>query len=350
MIQVQGLQTSLLSLGTMTFGMQCDYQQSARIMDYAVDKGINFFDTAELYPSPVLERETMHRTEDFIGKWMLGNKVKRDKIVFVSKVMGPTDGMGKSGANPRPNPDPLSPKTIQTSIDGVLKRLHIDCLDIFLVHWPVRRTNFFGRLGYVHGAEDFDVEQQIFDIIKTMDGLIKDGKIRHYGVSNESAWGLMKYIQIADANTLARPVTIQNAYSLLNRSFEVGLAEIAIRENIGLMAYSVLGGGMLTGKHLNGYVKGSRYDLYLQYYGRYLKPQGQEAIKEYVALANKHGVNPAQMAIAFCNQRDFLLTTITGQNSCEQLDDYIESEKLELSPEMLEGIEKIHTKYTYPCP
>ena len=347
MIKVKGLDTPLLSLGTMTFGVQSDYAQSARIMDMAMDNGINFFDTAELYSSPVVEQETMHRTEEFIGKWRAERNISQDKIVMVSKVMGPTDNMGGK----RPNPDPLTPKTIHASIDATLKRLGIDCLDIYLVHWPLRKTNFFGKLGYQHHADSFDVEKQILDIMTTMDALIKAGKIRHYGVSNETAWGLMKYIQLADAHNLPRPVTIQNAYSLLNRSFEVGLAEVAIRENIGLMAYSVLGGGMLTGKHMNGFAKGSRYDLYLKYYGRYLTPQGIDATKAYVNIANKHGVNPAQMAIAFCNQQDFLFTTITGQNSCEQLQDFIDSQDLQLSPELLADLEDVNqNQNTYPCP
>ena len=348
MIKVAGLDTPLLSLGTMTFGMQSDYDQSARIMDMAVDNGINFFDTAELYATPTLDQDSMYRTEKFIGRWLMDNQVKRDKIVFVSKVMGPTGGSDKE--HPRPNPEPLTPATIQASLDGILQRLHLDCLDIYLVHWPLRPTNFFGKLAYKHTQSDFDVEAHILQTIQTMDALIKAGKIRHYGVSNETAWGLMKYIQIADANNLPRPVTIQNPYSLLNRSFEVGLAEIAMRENIGLMAYSVLGGGILSGKHINGFTKGSRYDLYPEYNKRYTTPQGLEAIKAYVALAKKQGLNPAQMAIAFCNQQEFLFTTITGQNSCEQLQDFIDSQNITLSPELLAEIEAIHHQYTYPCP
>ena len=218
------------------------------------------------------------------------------------------------------------------------------------MHWPLRKTNFFGQLGYRHTEADFNVEDHILQTIQTMHELIKAGKIRHYGVSNESAWGLMKYIQIADANNLPRPVTIQNPYSLLNRSFEAGLAEVAIRENIGLMAYSVLGGGMLSGKHINGYAKGSRYDLYPEYNKRYTTPQGLESIKAYVALAQKHGLKPAQMAIAFCNQQEFLFTTITGQNTGEQLQDFIDSQNITLSPELLTEIEEIHTQYPYPCP
>ena len=350
MIKVKGLETPLLSLGTMTFGVQSDYATSARIMDMAMDNGINFFDTAELYSIPAKERETMGRTEEFIGKWMGERKISQDKITMVSKIMGPTPHFGDTEISPRPNPEPLTPKTIQSCLDGILGRLHIDCLDIYLIHWPLRQTNCFGKLGYSYEQEDFDVEQHILATITTMDGLIKAGKIKHYGVSNESAWGLMKYIQIADANNLPRPVTIQNPYSLLNRSFEVGLAEVAMRENIGLMAYSVLGGGMLSGKHIGGFAKGSRYALFGQYFGRYLTPTGLQATEEYTALAKKHGLNPAQMAIAYCNQQPFLFTTITGQNSCEQLQDFIDSQDIELSPEVLAGIEEINKKSPYPCP
>ena len=343
------LKTSLLSLGTMTFGGQNDYNQSAEMLDMSIDNGINFIDTAELYPSPANKPDNAHHTELFIGKWLVENKIKRQDLVIVSKVMGPMGGQDDDNP-PRVCIDPLSPNTIKTATDNILKRLNSDYIDILLVHWPLRSTNCFGKLGYVHSEEGFNVENQIRETIKTMDDLIKAGKIRHYGVSNETAWGLMKYIQIADNENLPRPVTCQNPYSLLNRSYELGCSEIAIRENIGLMAYAVLGGGVLTGKHLGGFEKGSRYDIHREYYGRYIKPQGVEATKAFVELAKQHNTDPTQMAIAFVNTREFLLTTITGSTKPEHLQAYIDSVNFELSDELLAGIEEVHNKYTYACP
>ena len=344
------LKTSLLSLGTMTFGAQNDYNQSAEMLDMAVDNGINFIDTAELYPSPADRADNAYHTELFIGRWLSQNKIKRDDLIIVSKVMGPMGEPDELGEPARDCTDPLSPKTIKKSSDEILQRLNTDYIDILLVHWPLRNANYFGRLGYVHDAENFNVENQIRETIKTMDELIKAGKIRHYGVSNETPWGLMKYIQIADNEGLPRPITCQNPYSLLNRSYEVGCAEVGMRENIGLMAYSVLGGGVLTGKHLNGFEKGSRYDLHREYYNRYIKPQGIEATKAFVELAGKHGVCPTQMSLAFVNTREFLLTTITGSTKPQHLQAYIDSVNFELSDELLAGIEEVHKKYTYSCP
>ncbi|MGB1360749.1 MAG: aldo/keto reductase [Alphaproteobacteria bacterium] len=344
------IKTSLLSLGTMTFGAQNSYEQSAEMIDMAIDNGINFIDTAELYPSPADEEHNAYHTEQFIGKWLNTSNVNRNDLVIVSKVMGPHNHEDELSKVARPNKDPLSPTTITSSVDGILKRLNTDYIDVLLIHWPLRNANCFGVLGYDHKKENFDVEKQILDTITTMDKLIKDGKIRHYGVSNETAWGLMKYIQLAENNNLPKPVVCQNPYSLLNRSYEVGCAEVSMREDIGLMSYSVLGGGVLSGKHINSIAKDSRLDLRPDYYGRYVKPQAIKATKAYTELANKHGIDPAIMAIAFVNEKDFNLTTITGSTKPQHLQTYIDSVNVKLSSELLAEIEEIHKQYTYPAP
>lgn len=344
------LKTSLLSLGTMTFGAQNNFQESSQMLDMAIDNGINFIDTAELYPSPADEHHNAHHTEMFIGKWIKTKKINRDNLVIVSKVMGPMSQLIELDNPSRVCINPLSGETIKSSVDKILSRLNTNYIDILLVHWPLRNSNFFGKLGYIHQQEDFDVNKHIQSTIETMNELIESGKIRHYGVSNETSWGLMKYIQIADKENLPRPVVCQNPYSLLNRSYEVGMAEISIREKIGLMAYSVIGGGILTGKHINGFVKNSRYDLRPDYYSRYTNKESLDATNEYVNLAKKYNICPTQMAISFVNKQQFILSTITGSTKTKHLQSYIDSLSADLPNELLTEIEQIHRKFTYPAP
>ena len=344
------LKTSFLSLGTMTFGAQNNYKESSQMLDMAIDNGINFIDTAELYPSPADEHHNAYHTEMFIGKWIKDNKINRNNLIIVSKVIG-----AMSQPNELSNPariciNPLSKDTVKSSVDKILSRLNTDYIDILLVHWPLRNANFFGKLGYIHKQEDFDVNKHIQSTIETMNELIKSGKIKHYGVSNETAWGLMKYIQIADKEKLPRPVVCQNPYSLLNRSYELGMAEISSREKIGLMAYSVIGGGILTGKHIKGFEKNSRYDLRPDYYNRYTNTESLNATNEYVNLAKKHNICPTQMAISFVNKQQFVLSTITGSTKSEHLQSYIDSLNTELSNKLLAEIEQLHRKFIYPAP
>ncbi len=338
---------STLCLGTMTFGMQNSKQDAFDILDYAVDKGLTYIDTAELYPVPAINIDSLHLTEDYIGQWQTQSPINRDKITFVSKVMGP---VGERSTQARPQQNPLSPETITVAIEGTLKRLRIDCLDIYLVHWPIRSANFFGKLQYPYTEDTFDVDAQILQVIETMHTLIQQGKISHYGLSNETAWGMMKYIHLADKHNLPKPVTVQNPYSLLNRSYEVGCAEVSHREGIGLMSYAVTANGSLTGKHLNGLVKNSRMHRWPEYFGRYEKPQARKAVQAYVDLARDTGISPTVLAVAFALHQPFMDCAIVGATTTAQLQQWIDAWDVVLDDTILDRIEDIHNVYTYPCP
>ena len=340
-------ESSTLCLGTMIFGTQNTQQDSFAFMDYAYKHGINCFDTAELYPVPAIKLDTLHLSENIIGDWIQQSGVNRDTLTLVSKVMGP---VGERSQSARPQQDPLSPKTIRSAIMGTLQRLKTEYLDIYLVHWPIRNSNFFGKLEYTPQEESFDVEAQILSVIQSMDSLIQQGKILHYGLSNETAWGIMKYIQLAEKHNLAKPVTVQNPYSLLNRSYELGCAEISHREGIGLMSYAVTASGALTGKHMNGPAKNSRLALWPKYFGRYEKQQGKKAIKAYVDLAHDIGMSPATLAIAFALQKPFMDCAIIGCSKMFQLQQWIDAWDITLGEDILNRIEEIHNIYTYPCP
>ena len=337
------LNASKLCLGTMTFGMQNTIQDAFNQLDMATNNGINFIDTAELYPSPVIDINTMYETENYIGKWLKQSNINRQDLILLSKVMGQTN-------KHRPNPNPLQPQTIKKSIDGTLNRLRTDYLDIYLVHWPLRNSNFFRKLGYIHTPEDFDVNEHILQTIKVMDELIKQGKIRHYGISNEAAWGIMKYIQLAEQHNLAKPVLVQNPYSLLNRSYEVGGAEVSHRENIGFMSYATLASGLLSGKHIKNIQPNSRIDLYPDYFQRYTTPSGLQAIEKYVDLAHYFNISPTTLAISFALSKPFMTSAIIGATSTIQLQQLINAINTQLSSEILIKIDEIHRQHTYPCP
>ncbi len=338
---------STLCLGTMTFGIQNDKKESFELLQYAVDNGINYIDTAELYPVPALDIASLHLTENYIGAWWANAGLNRDNITFVSKVMGP---MGGRSTQARPQQNPLSPETINTAIDGTLKRLQLDCLDIYLVHWPLRTSNFFGTLSYPCAEESFDVNAQMLQVIETMDTLIKQGKILNYGLSNETAWGMMKYVQLAEQHNLAKPVTVQNPYSLLNRSYEVGCAEVSHRENIGLMAYAVTANGSLTGKHLKGIAPNSRMHKWPEYFSRYDNPQAHKAVQAYVDLAQDMGISPTTLAVAFTLQQPFMDCAIIGATHTAQVQDWIDAWDVVLNADIIKRIKDIHAIYTYPCP
>ncbi|AER31445.1 NADP(H)-dependent aldo-keto reductase [Pantoea ananatis] len=336
------LEVSQLGLGTMTFGEQNSEADAHAQLDLALSSGINLIDTAEMYPVPP-RPETQGLTEKYIGSW-LKKTGSRDKIVLASKVAGPTRG---NDASIRPNMA-LDRKNIREALDASLKRLNTDYIDLYQLHWPQRQTNFFGKLGYQYSENSVPVT--LLETLEALAEQVRAGKIRYIGVSNETPWGVMRYLQLAEKHELPRIVSIQNPYSLLNRSFEVGLAEISQHEGVELLAYSCLAFGTLSGKYLNGaQPAGSRNTLFSRF-TRYSGEQSQLAVAEYVALAQKHQLDPSQMALAFVRQQPFVSSTLLGATTLDQLKINIDSANVTLSNEVLEELEAIHRRYTYPAP
>jgi len=336
-----GIEVSRICLGTMTWGEQNTEAEGHAQMDRAVGAGLNFFDTAEMYPVPT-QSSRAGRTEEIIGKWFASRK-SRESIVLATKVSGPA-GM----AVPRKGSAALDPANIRLAIDASLMRLQTDYVDLYQVHWPARHTNYFGQLGYVHEPGDQTVPVE--DTLGALSDLVVAGKIRAVGVSNETPWGILEYLRLGDRKGAPQIVSIQNPYSLLNRSFEVGLAEIAIREKIGLLAYSPLGFGALSGKYLNHqWPKGARMTLFHEF-KRYLSPEARAATAAYVKLAEESGLNPSQMALAYVNTRPFLTANIIGATTMAQLETNLGSIDAILPSDVMEAIEEIHRVYTYPSP
>lgn len=336
------LEISQLGLGTMTFGEQNSEADAHAQLDLALRSGINLIDTAEMYPVPP-RPETQGLTEKYIGSWIKA-RGNRDKIVLASKVAGPSRG---NDAGIRPN-QALDRKNIREALDASLKRLNTDYLDLYQLHWPQRQTNCFGKLGYeyVDGA----VPVTLLETLEALAEQVRAGKIRYVGVSNETPWGVMRYLQLAEKHELPRIVSIQNPYSLLNRSFEVGLAEISQHEGVELLAYSCLAFGTLSGKYLNGAKPaGARNTLFSRFI-RYSGDQSQQAIAAYVDVAQRFGLDPSQMALAYVRQQPFVASTLLGATTLEQLQLNIDSFNLTLSEEVLLELEAVHRRYTYPAP
>lgn len=336
------LEVSQLGLGTMTFGEQNSEADAHAQLDLAIRSGINFIDTAEMYPVPP-RPETQGLTEQYIGSW-LKQRGSRDKIILASKVAGPSRG---NDASIRPDMA-LDRKNIRAALDASLKRLNTDYLDLYQLHWPQRQTNFFGKLGYQYSETTAQVT--LLETLEALTEQVRAGKIRYIGVSNETAWGVMRYLQLAEKHELPRIVSIQNPYSLLNRSFEVGLAEISQHEGVELLAYSSLAFGALSGKYLNGAQPAGARNTLFSRFTRYSGEQSQQAIAEYVALARQHQIDPSQMALAYVRQQPFVASTLLGATTLEQLQTNIDSFNLTLNAEILEGIEAIHRRFTYPAP
>lgn len=335
------LEVSLICLGTMTWGEQNTEQEAFEQLDYATSQGINFIDAAEMYPVPP-RAETQGLTETYLGNW-LARRGRRDDLIIASKVAGPGNGLTYLRNGPR-----LTRDHIRQACEDSLKRLQTDYIDLYQVHWPDRNTNFFGTLGYEHNADE--QATPIEDTLSALNELVQEGKIRHIGLSNETPWGTAQYLALAERHGWPRPVSIQNPYNLLNRSFEVGLAEFAHREQTGLLAYSPLAFGMLSGKYLGEkWPEKGRMTLY-ERFSRYKGHQGVEATRAYVELARQHGLSPSQMALAYVNSRSFVTSNIIGATSMEQLRENLGSADLTLSPAVLEAIEAIHQEFTYPCP
>ena len=335
-----GLKLSVVGLGTMTWGEQNTEREAHEQLDYAIARGINFIDVAEMYPVPP-KAETQGRTEQYLGSWLKA-RGNRDQVLVATKVTGPADFPWIRGG-PRP-----SREQVRAAMDSSLKRLQTDYVDLYQVHWPDRNTNYFGRLGYEQKDDVHAVP--IEETLEALAGLVKAGKARHVGISNETPWGAQEYLRLAREKHWPRVVSIQNPYSLLNRSFEVGLAEFAHRERLGLLAYSPLGFGTLSGKYLDGArPKDGRLTLFSRFQ-RYNGPFVERAVRAYVALARTQGLDPAQMALAYVYARPFVASTLVGATTMAQLSSNIAAEKLALSPEVIEGLEKIHREFPYPAP
>lgn len=333
---------SKICLGTMTWGQQNTESEAHEQMDMALSEGVNFWDTAEMYPSPP-DKDKQGATERFMGTWF--NKTKqRDKVILASKI-SPMDFL-RDGQT-RYHADHIS-----QAIDGNLKRLQTDHIDIYQLHWPERQANFFGQRGYTEemAAQSLDDLTPFLETIQALNDEIKKGRIRAYGLSNDTAWGLMRYLWEADKNGLIAPITVQNPYSLLNRLYEVGMAEIAHRENVGLLAYSPLGFGVLSGKYLDGKrPAGARLTMYDRF-SRYTNEQAVSATEQYAKIAADAGLDMAQMALAFVNSRPFVTSNIIGATSTEQLKSNIDSINVDLTKDVLEAIEAVHTQHPNPSP
>jgi aryl-alcohol dehydrogenase-like predicted oxidoreductase len=338
-----GLDVSLICLGTMTWGQQNTEAEGHAQMDYALDQGVNFFDTAELYSIPP-RPETQGSTERIIGSWFKARGT-RDKVILASKVIGRSDNTwfredGSKGE--------LSRAQIEEAVNKSLRRLQTDYIDLYQLHWPDRPMPWGSNpVIYKHAEAP---SHPIEETLAVLGDLVKAGKIRHIGLSNESAWGTMTFLRHAETRGLPRVQSVQNAYNLLNRTYETALAEISVRERVGLLAYSPLGQGFLTGKYLHGARPAGARTTLFDRGQRYQTPGAEPAIEKYVALAREFGLDPAQMAIAFCNSRPFVTSTIIGATSMEQLKADIASIDVRITPELEQRIDAIHLLHTNPCP
>ena len=336
------LKVSKLCLGTMTFGQQNSEAEAHQQLDRAIDAGINLIDTAEMYPVPPLA-QTQGRTEEYIGTW-LKSRGCRDRVVLATKVAGPADWLSYM----RKGKLALDRTNIITALDDSLRRLRTDVIDLYQLHWPDRDTNRFGQLAYKHPAKDNSVA--IGETLYVLSEQIEAGKIRYIGVSNETPWGVMQYLKLAEFKGLPRIVSIQNPYNLLNRTYEIGLAEITHREHVGLLAYSPMAFGVLSGKYLgNKQPQGARLMLF-ESFVRYSNKEAERATQEYVELARRYGLEPSRMALAFVNNRPFVISNIIGATSLTQLESNLKSLELLLSPEILEEIDIVHQRQPNPSP
>ncbi len=335
------IKISQICLGTMTFGQQNTEADGHAQMDYALEKGINFFDTAEMYSVPG-RKETYGSTEKIIGTWFKKSG-KREEIILASKIAGPNPGL----SHIRENMD-FSPASIGLSIEKSLARLQTDYIDVYQLHWPERKTNFFGQRGFKLQHDAW--EDNVHSVLETLDSFIKQGKINHIGLSNETPWGIMRFLEESKYQNLPRIKTIQNPYSLLNRLFENGSAEICIRENVGLLAYSPMAFGVLSGKFLTGESHpNARIKLFPQF-SRYNSAQCAEASRLYQEVASKNGLTLTEMSLAFVRQQAFVTSTIIGATTMEQLKENIATIDVVLSNEILKEIEAVHAIIPDPAP
>lgn len=337
------LQVSRICLGTMTWGEQNSEAEAHEQLDLAVDRGVNFIDVAETYPVPP-RAETQGLTEQYLGNW-LARRGDRDRLIIASKVAGNSTEHTWLRGGPV-----LEREHILQAAEDSLRRLQTDYIDLYQVHWPARPANYFGQLDYEHVDDGGAALATFEETLAAMTELIDAGKVRHVGISNETPWGTMQYLRLSERHVLPRIVTIQNPYNLLNRTFEVGLAEIAHRESVGLLAYSPMAFGVLSGKYAGGArPEGARLTLF-ERFSRYTGASAMQATDEYVALARGHGLSPAQMALAFVNERPFLTSNIIGATTREQLEENLGSIDIELDESINDAINEIHIRISNPAP
>jgi aryl-alcohol dehydrogenase-like predicted oxidoreductase len=332
------IKVSKICLGTMTYGRQNSEDDGHQQLDYALEKGVNFIDTAEMYPVPA-EATRYGNTESIIGSW-IKKSGKRNDIVLATKIAGPGDYTKHIRTTG------FSENALNEAVENSLKRLQTDFIDLYQLHWPDRNTNKFGVRGFKPMTNE-KWEDNFKEVLHSLDKIIKSGKIRHIGLSNETPWGMMRFLE-ESKNDLPRMITIQNPYSLLNRQFEVGNAEVSIRENVGLLAYSPLGCGVLSGKYIQKKdEENSRLNLFKRFV-RYSSNQSTEATKMYLEIAQKNGISLTKMALAFINQQPFVTSNIIGATNLSQLQENIDSVEIELNTDVLKEIDSVHE--TIPDP
>ena len=334
-----------ICLGTMTFGEQNTQEEAFEQLDYALDQGVYFWDTAEMYPVPP-KPETQGATERIIGNW-IASRGGRDKLFLASKIAGPSQG----GSHIRDGQTRFGADEISAAIDQSLSRLQTDYIDLYQLHWPQRPTNFFGKLGY--GNAEAAEDRAVTDLEETLTALqyeIKNGRIRYIGLSNETPWGTMKFLHLAEKLGLSKFVSVQNPYNLLNRTYEIGMSEIAKYEGVGLLAYSPLAFGYLTGKFRNGARPANARVTLFSRFSRYSNPESEWAVEQYAQLAEQHGLTLTQLALAFIKQQFFVTSTIIGATNLDQLKENIQAFEVNLSEEVLKGIEAIHRQQPNPAP
>lgn len=340
-----GILVPEICLGTMTFGEQNTQAEAFQQLEYALDQGLFFWDTAEMYPVPP-KPETQGATETILGNW-IAQRGKRDQLFIASKIAGPSQG----GSHIRDGQTRFTAAEISSAIDGSLKRLQSDYIDLYQLHWPQRPTNFFGKLGYGNAEAQQDIEiTALEETLSALSDEIKKGRIRYIGLSNETPWGTLKFLHLAEKLGLEKFVSVQNPYSLLNRTYEIGMSEIAHYENVGLLAYSPLAFGYLTGKFRNGARPANARVTLFSRFSRYSNPESEWATEQYAQLAERHGLTLTQLSLAFIKQQFFVTSTIIGATNLDQLKENIQAFEIDLSAEVLQGIEDIHRQQPNPAP
>ena len=335
------LQVSEICLGTMTFGQQNTITEAHQQLDYAIAQGVNFIDAAEMYPVPVQE-DTQGLTEAYIGEWL--SRQQRDQLIVATKIAGP----GRDFHWLRDGEQKIDRRNIERAIDASLKRLQTDYIDLYQLHWPDRYVPRFGETVFDPRKERETVA--IAEQLAVFADVIKAGKIRHLGLSNETPWGISEFSHLAKQLGLPKVVSIQNAYSLVNRVFDAALAEASYRENVGLLAYSPLAFGLLSGKYLNGAPSHARLNRFEGFGGRYRKPNVAEAVAAYIEIARAHNLKPAHLALAFVRSRWFVTSTIIGATTLEQLQENLDSVNVTLDQSILAEIDAVQTRYPNPAP
>ena len=336
------IDVSLICLGTMNMGEQNTQEEGFEQMDYSFEQGVNFFDTAEVYAVPP-RQETYGKTEEIIGNWFIKSK-KREKIILATKMVGPgVEWIRNGGGN-------YTEQNIAIAIDGSLKRLQTDYIDLYQLHWPERNTNYFGKRNYEHDSSE-EKWNDLESVLKALKKFVDQGKIKYIGISNETPWGLSRFLEVAEQLNLPRIVSVQNPYNLLNRAYDIGMSEISCREKVGLLAYSPLAIGYLSGKYRDNQIpKNSRIGLFGDFWTRYKEDNAKKAVDDYYKLAKENGLTLTQMSLAFVNSRPFMTSNIIGATTMEQLKENIGSADIDLSTEIIEKINLIHSNNPNPTP